>query len=341
MSNQNSRFTDNANGTVTDNRTGLMWLKNANPFGKPLPWLDAQKKASQLASGKGALADQSKPGDWRLPTINELLTLLDYRFLPSLPDTEGTGVWTEGNPFNNVITNAPYWSDTPIFLPIPAPPPPGSWISWFAYFGGGNVATDLQPYPHYAWPVKGELKQPNPRYTDNGNGTVTDNSTNLIWLKNANPFGQLTWAQATSAAANLEDGMHGLTDGSKPRDWRLPTIGEIESLFDPAYNNPAIANASGTDQWKPGDAFGNPDDPSSWVQLTNLYWSSSEYAGGTSTGATATTVIDALQDINESLRALKSAPQSDAVWVSLISVGNVATTVKNGFFYVWPVRCNK
>jgi len=39
----------------------------------------------------------------------------------------------------------------------------------------------------------GDLKKgvvwPNPRFTDNEDGTVTDNLTGLIWLKNANCFG--------------------------------------------------------------------------------------------------------------------------------------------------------
>jgi hypothetical protein len=34
---------------------------------------------------------------------------------------------------------------------------------------------------------------PNPRFTDNGDGTITDNLTGLIWLKNANCFGLRNW----------------------------------------------------------------------------------------------------------------------------------------------------
>ncbi len=37
---------------------------------------------------------------------------------------------------------------------------------------------------------------PSPRFTDNGNGTVTDNLTGLIWLKNANPCGPKNWYDA-------------------------------------------------------------------------------------------------------------------------------------------------
>ena len=39
---------------------------------------------------------------------------------------------------------------------------------------------------------------PNPRFTDNGVGTVTDNLTGLIWLKDANCFGPRDWSEAVS-----------------------------------------------------------------------------------------------------------------------------------------------
>ena len=74
----------------------------------------------------------------------------------------------------------------------------------------------------------GELQKgvswPDPRFTDNGDGTVTDNLTGLIWLKNANCFGQRTWANALSDCNNLASGSCGLTDGSSAGDWSLPNV---------------------------------------------------------------------------------------------------------------------
>ncbi|MDZ7744706.1 MAG: DUF1566 domain-containing protein [Candidatus Saccharibacteria bacterium] len=69
-----------------------------------------------------------------------------------------------------------------------------------------------------------------PRFTDNSDGTVTDNLTGLIWLKNANCFGTETWANALSEANGLASGSCGLTDGSSAGDWRLPNITELESI---------------------------------------------------------------------------------------------------------------
>jgi hypothetical protein len=70
------------------------------------------------------------------------------------------------------------------------------------------------------------------RYVDCGNGTVTDNVTGLIWLKDGACIAATNWAAASEAAAALKDGdcaaadMGALTDGSSPGDWRLPTRDE-------------------------------------------------------------------------------------------------------------------
>ena len=59
------------------------------------------------------------------------------------------------------------------------------------------------------------VASPSPRFTDNSNGTVTDNLTGLIWLQNANVVGARTWADALTDVENLNrDGtMNGTSDG--------------------------------------------------------------------------------------------------------------------------------
>src|SRR5262249_27768511 len=67
---------------------------------------------------------------------------------------------------------------------------------------------------------------PTPRFTDDANGTVRDNLTGLIWLRNANCFGPKAWADALFAAGTLASGSCDLTDGSVQGDWRLPNVKE-------------------------------------------------------------------------------------------------------------------
>jgi Protein of unknown function (DUF1566) len=108
---------------------------------------------------------------------------------------------------------------------------------------------------------------PSPRFTDNGNGTVRDNLTGLIWLQQANCFGQQTWAQALAVANALANGSCGLTDGSVPGDWRLPNFNELQSL--------ATFGAPSSPPFLP------TGEPFLGVQAAG-YWSSTTYAANPS-----------------------------------------------------------
>jgi hypothetical protein len=92
-------------------------------------------------------------------------------------------------------------------------------------------------------------------FTDNGDGTITDNLTGLIWLKDAGCIGTRSWPQALSAANGLASGSCGLSDGSSAGDWRLPNVNEMRSLIDPSQAGPALpaghpfANVQSSDYW--------------------------------------------------------------------------------------------
>ena len=115
------------------------------------------------------------------------------------------------------------------------------------------------------------IEWPNPRFRDNGDGTVTDNLTGLIWLKNANCFGVRNWWEAIADCNELGNGQCGLTDGSGPESWRLPNLFELESLRDMRYWGPALPNTAGTGQWTFGDPFIN-------LVTSGGYWSSTTFA---------------------------------------------------------------
>lgn len=145
-------------------------------------------------------------------------------------------------------------------------------------------------------------KWPKPRFTDNGDGTVTDNMTGLIWLKDG-CFLSGTWSQALTYCGNLADGDCGLTDGSVAGDWRLPNIRELVSLVNYGYVFPALSNTAGTGQWTDGDPFtGMPPE-------VDYYWSS--------TTDTYSAIL---------------------AWGVNIGVGFVVARDKSSTRYVWPVR---
>ena len=342
------RFKDNGDGTVEDLLTGLIWLKDAScdelgPDGS-VNWQGALEAANALAEGQCGLTDKSKLGDWRLPNVNELLSLIDREFVyPALSNAAGNGQWTEGDAFSGVRPTH-YWSSTsepdrPVSVQIitlsigdiygaEKPGLPPVWPVRGGKKGGAAKAKVLatgqttcwqavDPYAEIDCAATGQdgeyqmgLKPGKKgRFKDNGNGTVEDLLTGLIWLKDAScdelgPDGSVNWQGALEAANALAEGQCGLTDKSKLGDWRLPNVNELLSLIDREFVYPALSNAAGNGQWTEGDAF-------SGVQ--GVYWSSTSYVGN-----------------------------PEGAWAGGIVSGQVGGLSKNLVSeYVWPVRGGK
>ena len=111
----------------------------------------------------------------------------------------------------------------------PDGPAPAVWSGQMTSYATGDDG-DLEKGVH--WVI--------PRFLDNGDGTLTDKATGLIWLRDAGCLGWITWAQALSDCNGLSSGQCGLADGSQPGDWRLPSIRELHSVIDYSQYNPAI-----------------------------------------------------------------------------------------------------
>ena len=149
----NPRFKDNDDGTVTDHLTGLMWLKDALCLA-PLKenWNGAKSQVDELNSG----TDLSCAGytaatydDWRLPTVRELQSLIHYGFFnPAIPNTAGTGQWSENQPFSGVQSSSVngYWSAT---TRAGAPT-----LAWYVIVEDGFTTTTGITSSYYVWPVR-------------------------------------------------------------------------------------------------------------------------------------------------------------------------------------------
>jgi hypothetical protein len=313
------RFIDNADGTVTDHLTGLIWLKNADCFGTR-SWRDALVAANTLACGACGLSDHSQAGDWRLPNIVELESLIDIGgFNPAVSVPQ---------PFTNLQLSS-YWASSTAADP--------TYYAWIAYLDVGLIKTVSKAGLIHVWPVRGGTPPaavatihlpktgqtgsyatgddgynqtgvvwPAPRFTDTGDGTVTDNLTGLVWLKDANcrdavghvnkNKGTLSWQIAFTWSYALESGYCGLNDGSQPGDWRLPNRRELQSLLDRSRLTPALP----------------VEHPFNNVQLM-YYWTSSTVAYDPQ----LTWVIN---------------PDNGAAGIEQNNVGDLTN------YYVWPVR---
>jgi uncharacterized protein (TIGR02145 family) len=124
------------------------------------------------------------------------------------------------------------------------------------------------------------------RYVDNLDGTMTDCRSNLIWLTNAGctGAGYLNWWEAMIWMQGLQDGICGLTDGSLPGDWRLPTRTEwmamIISATKQGFTNPAFTNAAGTAQWTNSQTYDFQN-----LHISDFYWSSTRASDTSAWGA--------------------------------------------------------
>lgn len=143
-------YTDNNDGTITDNNTGLMWEQKSDAIGLH------GKSNSYVWSGDGSeetiwdwLDDVNAEGgtgyaghnDWRIPNVKELQSIVDYsRFYPN-PTID---------PIFGPTGGVQYWSST-----SSANPPS---FAWYVYFGDGNVyAYGKRDFPLYVRAVRGGL----------------------------------------------------------------------------------------------------------------------------------------------------------------------------------------
>ncbi len=215
-----SFFYNNGNGTVTDSRTGLVWRQvpldvDSNGAADALTWQEALAAATKLS-----FAGQS---DWRLPNRNELQSIVDYRYADPAIDS---------NVFPKV-TGGSFWTSTTV-----ADSPS---YAYTVDFNSGAVSflgkTEKQPK---VLVVRGQVTPVPPPsfFYNNGNGTVTDSRTGLVWrqvpldVDSNGAADALTWQEALAAATKLSF--------AGQSDWRLPNRNELQSIVDYRYADPAI-----------------------------------------------------------------------------------------------------
>ncbi len=218
-------FIDNGDGTITDKVTGLMWTKNLTP---KLRLEDVKVNLSQINAGKY--------NDWRIPSIKELFSLIDYT--GQVFGDKSIRLFIDTTYFNQPLGNtaigereidAQTWSSTDCQSMTMGKDK--------SRYGVNFIDGRIKAYPitepfsglpnklHFRF-VRGNLHYGYNKFIDNGDGTITDEATGLIWQKEDSKIA-LDWKSALEYARNLN-----LVDHN---DWRLPTIKELQSLV--VYEN--------------------------------------------------------------------------------------------------------
>ncbi len=220
---------------VRDNVTGLIWevkenMDDAEDYNNPhdadnrYTWCDINPDSNggnQGACGahdtKDFIDDLNNANfgghhDWRLPTLKELQTLIDYtKYNPAIDTTFFPGT---------ALVSANTWSatthkdDASLALRVNFN---------FGYDSIYSKSTSIRVRA-----VRGGDGSAAVPFTDNGDGTVTDTVTGLMWAQ-ASADTAMNWQQALAWCQNLE--LAGYTD------WRLPDINELMTLADYARTN--------------------------------------------------------------------------------------------------------
>ena len=329
------RFSQNADTTLTDNLTGLIWTRNGNI----MPSRDADWDADETIDD-GAVKWQHAldylaklnaenylgHNDWRLPNVNEIESLINA----NAPDS---AQWLNNQGLVNAY-GGEYWSST---TNEKAP-----WSAWSVNLKLGYVLqTDKWDNTCRLWPVRGGqegnpaktwrtgqvtcfnsfgnsapcarsgqdgeiqagIAWPTQRFSDQGDETVADHLTGLIWTKAADtpgpavctPARNTTWLEALDHVKCLNNHSYLGTN-----DWRLPNRKEIRSLIDYSRYYPALPPKHPFIHLKTG--------------LSDFYWSSTNNIHKTS-----------------------------EAWMIYLQTGGLISGDKksNNTRWVWPVRAGK
>ncbi len=234
------RYVDNGDGTVSDLNTGLMWQKTPNL---------TEKSSFDDAQAGAASFNLAGYNDWRLPTIKELYSLIEFignshLRIPYL-DTDFFDF-----AFGSDNIDGRYWSSNVYVGTVMG----GQTAVFGVNFADGRIkgyglGGGIQQYVRY---VRGNTSYGVNSFMDNGDDTITDQATGLMWQKGDNGSGVI-WQDAMAYCEALNQGGHD--------DWRLPNAKELQSIVDysrapdasnPAQRGPAIDpifNVTETESW--------------------------------------------------------------------------------------------
>jgi len=231
--NQQPSYTDNKDGTVTDNVTKLMWSKGVDEVRLTLQ--EARHRARQMTLGGY--------NDWRVPTIKELYSLMNFQ--GSTGTLEGHGSFAAVPPdaipyidtdyfdfrYGNTAAGERFidaqWLSATSYVSTTM----GDMLSLFGVnfadgrikgYGYQRLGSALQVKKFYVRYVRGNAYGEND-FRDNGDGTITDRATGLTWMQ-MDSARAMNWEEALQYASSRQFAGYS--------DWRLPNAKELQSIVD-------------------------------------------------------------------------------------------------------------
>ncbi len=266
-------YQDNGDGTITDLATGLMWSQD---YSGKMTWSEAQAAAEALT-----LAGHT---DWRLPTITELYSLID--FSGSEPPVNAAGDPNAYTPFIDTsvfnfaygdtssgerLIDAQTWSSTAYSSTTMHT---GLTIFGVNFADGrikgyGASRPNGEEMTQYVRFVRGDPGYGQNLFTDNGDGTLTDLAAGLMWTQSDSGAG-MDWEDALAYCQTLETAGH--------TDWQLPDAKQLQSIVDYDRSPDATGSAAIDPLFQTTpivDEGGETNYPYFWTSTTHKNTSSS------------------------------------------------------------------
>jgi hypothetical protein len=275
-------YSSNGDGTVTDLNTGLMWTQTPDLNGDGVIDSDDKLTYSESLEYVGSISTGGHT-DWRVPTIKELYSLMDFRgedlsgvvdpgqgeLKPFLDDQIfgfGYGDTAAGErPIDAQFATVTIYTSTTMG---------GNTTMFGVNFADGRIKgypagpTPMDPNGkgYYVLFVRGEQGYGVNRLIANGDGTVTDLATDLMWSQDDSGRGMdwqeaLAWVQEKNAEAYLGHD-----------DWRLPNAKELQGLVDYS-RSPNATNSAAIDPTfsitEIVNEAGQLDFPAFWTSTTH------------------------------------------------------------------------
>lgn len=209
-------YTDNGDGTITDNVTGLVWTQEVSRFS--MAWAEASSYCDTLTTGGYT--------DWRLPSIKELWSLRDFsqgwpwlntdyfHLVGDGTDPRQQHSWSS----NRYLVEDEYQNEQVIGDPSFVV---NDWTGHIKAMSGKR----------FVRAVRGNTSYGVNNFVDNGDKTITDKATGLMWSKDDSGEGFL-WKDALAYAESATIAGYD--------DWRLPNIKELQSIADYSGVFPAM-----------------------------------------------------------------------------------------------------
>ena len=319
-------YIDNGDGTVTDLITGLMWQQDP---GAKVTWEAADAGAASASTGGY--------DDWRLPDVKELFSLIqfsgtdpstcgpnpDCSTVPFMDDSVFAFAYGDTNAGERMIDSQ--WATSSLYVD------PGMAEMFGVNFADGRIkGYPTSPLPgqsvgmdYFTIYVRGNTDYGVNDFADNGDGTVTDAATGLMWLQQDSALldgaqGLLNWGDALAWAEDLEYGGHD--------DWRLPNVKELQSIVDYG-RSPGTTGSAAIDPVFDASEITDEGGDSDF----GFYWSSTTHAADDGSGSSASYVA-----FGRALGFMESPQSGDVNLMDVHGAGAQRSDPKTGDPADWP-----